>query len=192
MDGTRGSRIGLIYLASATARQLSSEVIQWRRRDDIACGNAAAKQRTERGLQALLLQALVATGADFGNIQLLEPDGLRIAAQYGFGRRFLAFFCCVKDGGSACGAALGEGRRVIVESVPSHPIFQRSAAAEILRDAEVEAVQSTPLFAAAGRLLGVLSTHYRRPRQFRASELDILDIAARRAAHWVEASLAAV
>lgn len=185
--------MGLVYLASATARQLSREVIQWRsRRDDVVAGKAAAKQRTELGLQALLLQAIVATRADFGNIQLLEPDGLRIAAHYGFGRRFLAFFRCVKDSGSACGAALGDGRRIIVESVPSHPIFQRSAAAEILRDAEVQAVQSTPIFAASGRPLGVLSTHYRRPRQFKASELDIVDIATRRAAQWVEASLAAV
>jgi GAF domain-containing protein len=54
----------------------------------------------------------------------------------------------------------------------------------------VQSVQSTPIVGRSGGVIGVLSTHYRQPRRFRAGELAALDAAAVRAARWTEASRA--
>jgi GAF domain-containing protein len=138
------------------------------------------------GLKALLLEAIVASGADCGNIQLLGPEGLRIAVHHGFDPGFLAFFACVKEPGCACGAAMRIGERIVVEEVCEHPIFRGTPAEAVMRDARVAAVQSTPLIGGSGALLGMLSTHHRKPRSFEARELERIDRVAGRAARWME------
>ena len=52
--------------------------------------------------------------------------------------------------------------------------------------AEARAVQSTPLVSRAGKVLGMFSTHYRRPRRPSERELQLLDLLARQAADLIE------
>ena len=130
--------------------------------DLISAPPAPPKQDEMAGVA--LDAALKAAGADMGNIQLVCPDGLRIVAQRGFDTPFLEYFACVVPQlPSSCGAAMKHGARVVVAEVASHPIFAKD-----------------------GTMLGMLNTHYDRPYEPGARELEVIDQVARRAAFWLE------
>lgn len=139
-------------------------------------------------LERILDAAISVTVADMGIIQLLDGDSdtLRIATQFGFAQVFLDFFARVRKGQWACGIALEKEERVIVEDITKSPIFAGTPALEILLEAGVCAVQSTPLFTHTGRLLGVFSIYYRVPRQPDEGDLRLLDLLAQQAADFIE------
>jgi hypothetical protein len=131
-------------------------------------------------LKRVVNRALQITGADMANLQLIDPvsGDLNIVAQNGFQRPFLDFFECVHENEAACGTACKRGGRVIVEDVTQSPIFYGTAALEVLLDAGVRAVQSTPLIACSGFTVGVLSTHWSSPYRPRDRDLFALDLLA--------------
>ena len=138
-------------------------------------------------LHDILDAAIEITGAQMGNIQLLEGDVLRITAQRGFDRPFLEFFASVHGEQAACGTALQRGERVIVDDVLNSPIFVGTPALEVMVAAGARAVQSTPLVSRSGRVLGMFSTHYQHaPQQPSERALRLLDILARQAADLIE------
>jgi GAF domain-containing protein len=102
-------------------------------------------------------------GADFGNIQLLDrvTGALEIVAQAGFGPEFLEYFATVDDEHSACGRAAHRGAQTVIEDVRTDPDFRPHRA--IAESSGFRAVQSTPLLDHTGTLVGMLSTHNRRP-----------------------------
>ena len=55
-----------------------------------------------------------------------------------------------------------------------------------LLDAGIRAAQSTPLFSRSGRLLGMISSHWRQPHTPTERDLRLLDILARQAADLIE------
>jgi GAF domain-containing protein len=119
-----------------------------------------------------------AADADFGNVQLFDPtsQALRIAAHSGFQDEFLSYFEHVTiEHTSVCGRAFEHKARVVVPSVGSDDFFGSDEVRCALLQAQVEAVQSTPLFAPSGAFLGMLSTHYRRPNPLSNGILDRLD-----------------
>ncbi len=66
------------------------------------------------------------TGAEKGNVQLFDEDSraLKIVVQRGFDAPFLDYFASVSvNDPSACGAALENADRVVVEDVASSAIF---------------------------------------------------------------------
>jgi len=137
-------------------------------------------------VDAALDAALGATGAAMGNVQLREPVGLHIVAQHGFRQPFLEFFACVNDTHCACGLAMARGRRIVVQDVAADPLFAGTRAGEVIRTAGALAVQSTPLLAGDGELIGVLSTHYPGAHEVTEREHDVLDHIARRTAFWLD------
>jgi GAF domain-containing protein len=116
--------------------------------------------------------ALSASGAERGNIQILDPatGSLRIAAQYGFGAEFIEYFAVVDDRGSACGRAVRERAQIVIADVSLDPGFE--AHRGIAAASGFRAVQSTPLVDSSGQMVGVVSTHY--PKPFRPSDRDLL------------------
>ena len=141
-------------------------------------------------LQPLLDEVLEATmtmlNADFGNVQLCDPEtgALKIVAQRGFQQEFLDYFDRVEEGTASCGAALQRGERVVVEDVETDPIFAPHRT--IVAAAGYRAVQSTPLFSRGGEPLGMISTHFRRPHRPSERELRLVDLYARQAAEMIE------
>jgi len=124
--------------------------------------------------------ALRITNADKANIQLLTSHGaLEIVAQSGFSQEFLDYFACVHEGESACGNALKNHERVIVEDVTESAVFHHTTALEVLLDANVRAVQSTPLIDSSGRILGVLSTHWSSPCRLSGQDFRQVELLAR-------------
>ncbi|MGB9939437.1 GAF domain-containing protein [Methanosarcina sp.] len=132
--------------------------------------------------------AIAISGADFGNIQLLDPKSsdLKIVAQRGFPQWWLDFWNKVSEGRGTCGTALERGERVIVEDVEQSPVFVGTQALEIQLKAGVRAVQSTPLLSRSGRLLGMFSTHYKTPHRPDDRALRLLDLLAHNAADIIE------
>jgi two-component system, chemotaxis family, CheB/CheR fusion protein len=136
----------------------------------------------------VLAAAIEATGADMGNIQMLDESSavLTIAAQHGFEAPFLEFFREVKsETDGTCGRALATHQQVIAEDIRTSPVFAGSPSLAAMQTAGVQAVQSTPLLARSGRLFGVLSTHFRAPHAFDESELRWLDLLTRHAAELI-------
>lgn len=118
--------------------------------------------------------ALDLAGADRGNVQILDPatGSLRIAAQHGFDAEFLRYFAVVDDGRSACGRAASQRAQTVIADVNVDASFAPHR--DIAAASAFRAVQSTPLIDRAGRVLGVVSTHYRYPYAPPARDLEIL------------------
>jgi hypothetical protein len=132
--------------------------------------------------------ALRVTNATKGNLQVFDSSSrdLHIVAQRGFGQPFLDFFASVHTGQAACGKAFETCARVMVEDVAESPIFHATPSLEVLLDARVRAVQSTPLVSSSGAILGMLSTHWTFPRRLRSGELARLDVLAWTVTRWLE------
>jgi PAS domain S-box-containing protein len=140
--------------------------------------------------QPLLEEVLDATialqKADFGNIQLFNPEtkALEIVAQRGFQQDFLEYFRNVRDTGAACGRAMELRERVIIEDVETDPAFAPHR--HIAAISGFRAVQSTPLFSRSGEFLGMLSTHFRRPHRPLPRDLGFTDLCAAHAAEIID------
>jgi PAS domain S-box-containing protein len=137
-----------------------------------------------REFRPLLEEVLDATialqHADFGNIQLYNPEtqALEIVAQRGL------HFRKVHDDYAACGRAMELRERVIVEDVETDSEFapHRHTAAS----AGFRAVQFTPLVSRSGEFLGMLSTHFKRPHRPSPRDLRFTDLYAGHAAEIIE------
>lgn len=69
-------------------------------------------------LYTVIQTAIKVAGADFGNIQLLGPDGnLRIVAHHGFPDWWIDYWNNEGRGHGACDAARAQGKPVVVEDV---------------------------------------------------------------------------
>jgi PAS domain S-box-containing protein len=184
----RDARLGMV-----------KDVTERRRAEDRIAADVAALTRMHTfsvraleaaGLQPLLQEAMdTAVGllnASKGTLQLLEGDTLRIAAQRGHKRAFLEFFATAESVVPVCGEATRRGERVLVEDVEQSPLFAGRASLAVLRAAGVRAVLSTPLVTRAGRLLGVLTTHWAAPHLPTEQELWQLDLLTRQVADLIQ------
>ncbi|HEY6339885.1 MAG TPA: PAS domain S-box protein [Bryobacteraceae bacterium] len=165
--------------------QLATDLAAMKRLQRISTRMMEAKN-VPRLLDEILAAGIEITGADMGNIQLLEDGVLKIAAQRGFEPPFLEFFNSVHGGDTACGMALELRERVIVEDVASSPIFAGTPGLAVMLGAGVLSVQATPLVTRDGQLLGVFSTHYRTLRRPADRDLRLLDVLARQTADLIE------
>ncbi len=154
----------------------------------------------ERGIEGLYDKlvdaATIIMRADYASMQMLYPERgsggeLRLLAFRGFNPQAAKFWEWVRaDSESTCGAALRTGKQVIVPDV-SHCDFM--AGTEDLAtyiQTGINAVQTTPLVSRSGRLLGMISTHWRNPHNPTESDLRRFDVLARLAADLVERLLA--
>ena len=124
--------------------------------------------------------------ADFGNVQLLKPEAntLEIIAQRGFDAGFLETFKTVSaEDSCACGRAIAARATVFVHDVEEDPEYAPFVAAA--RAAGYRAVQSTPMISSTDQLVGVLSTHFRRPHVPSPAEMHVVQLYARQAADIV-------
>lgn len=128
------------------------------------------------------------TGADMGNLHLLdEREGvLKNAVSRGFDPVSVAVIRSMNNVKPACGAALKRRERVIVRDVGKSSLFAGTAIRDVLLAAGVRSVQSTPLITREGRLVGVLSTHYRKPKRADKVDLHFVDLLAGQAADIIE------
>ena len=139
-------------------------------------------------LFAVVAKAIEMSGADMGNLQVLDhrTGSLHITAHRGFSKQFLEFFARVQHNQCACGTALSSGQRVIVDDVADDPIFRGTEAKEVILAEGIRAVQSVPLTTISGQLVGVLSTHFRIPRPSRQRLFQISEAFAQEVAELIQ------
>jgi len=144
-------------------------------------------RRLGDGLEEMLTATIGLLGAEMGNIQLLDEESglLRLAAHRGLPRGFIEFYREVGPGqDSACGRAWRSGERVVIEDVDTDARY--APFRELAGAAGYRAVQATPLLGRNGRVLGVLSTHWRQVHQPGEQALRRLDLYIRQAADFIE------
>ena len=116
-------------------------------------------------IQEFLESMVLASSADFGNVQLFDPANrvMRIVAHVGFQSEFLEYFATVAhENNREWSSAVEEGQRVVASDISKFP-FSSSQVAEVLLRAQVHSWQSTPLLCRKCGFMGVVSTHYTRP-----------------------------
>ncbi|MCC2962873.1 PAS domain-containing protein [Massilia sp. IC2-278] len=146
-------------------------------------------QRPEALYDAILDAALSLAQADAATIQLLDPGGgrLRLIAARNIHPQSAAFWHEVDTGhATACGRSVAERRRAVVEDTDTDPAMAGTADLEELRRSGIRAIQSTPLSARSGRLIGLISTHWRQPRRFSDDDFTLFDVLARQLADLIE------
>jgi PAS domain S-box-containing protein len=169
---------GSVFVGEVTGRRLPDGRLQVVVRDITEHERDEELQRRLHGLAMLSIQrgtladvlrgivetAIAVARADFGNIQLLDPTSshLRIVAHRGFPQWWIEYWQMVAEGRGSCGTALARGEHVVVEDVEQSEIFS-GIDLDMQRNAGVRAVQSVPLVARTGRVVGMLSTHYKAP-----------------------------
>jgi len=148
--------------------------------------------RVEALYEQILDTAVTILDADFASIQMLYPEcgttgELRLLGYRGFTEEAARFWEWVRpDSESTYGKALLTGQRVIVPDILDCEFMAGSADRETYLRTGIRAVQTTPLYSRSGTLLGMLSTHWRRPHEPTANELLSIDLLARQAADYID------
>ncbi len=127
--------------------------------------------------------------SDFASMQRLDAERgeLQLLSFRGFTPEAAKFWEWVRPAsGSTCGSALQTEKRVIVADVETCEFMAGTEDLHFYRQTKIRAVQSTPLVSRSGGLLGMISTHWRRPNVPGERELGLLDILARQAADIIE------
>jgi two-component sensor histidine kinase/CHASE1-domain containing sensor protein len=172
----------------ASEARIAADLLAMTRLNQLANHLMGEGGEIHKCLKDVVETAIAITGAAKGNVQLLDSDSnaLTIAAQSGFQGPFLKFFEHVGDDASACAEAMRSGKRVVVEDVTASPIFAGHPSQNVLLDAGVRAVISTPLTSSTGHLLGMVSTHFSKPHCPSERELSLVDLLARQTADYLE------
>lgn len=140
-----------------------------------------------RGLDEVLEEAMQADGAAFGKIRVATPDDstLEIQVQRGLSDAFVNEFRVVEIGDS-CPAATAARlkRRVAIPDVARQS--QNDPFVVAVREEGVRALQTTPIIAAQGRVVGTLSTLFTHAYHVSTASAIVLDHCARRAAALIE------
>ncbi|HEX6527709.1 MAG TPA: STAS domain-containing protein [Streptosporangiaceae bacterium] len=162
-----GAELIVRYPHRAVSRVLELTGNLWLVRADLTGGDRqpAPDAAVVSACAAAVTEAIRVSGADTGNVQLVDPatGALRIIAQQGFNREFLDFFEIVHDEESACGTALAAGAPIWVPDVARSPIFTGTPALDIMLNAGALAVASVPVRADDGHVTAMISVHYRKP-----------------------------
>jgi GAF domain-containing protein len=109
----------------------------------------------------LLQKGMDLSHTRLGNVQLMNWNAgcLEIKLQSGFDSAFLDFFARVRiEHGSACARALRCRQAIVIEDITADEEFK--CCREIVSQAGVRAVQSTPMISSSGAILGIVSTHF--------------------------------
>ncbi|MGH9730317.1 MAG: PAS domain S-box protein, partial [Candidatus Acidiferrales bacterium] len=137
--------------------------------------------------------AMAIMRSDMGSMQMLDGERgeLRLLAWMGFDPKSVASWEWVGENShTSCDAARRMGRRVVVTDLESPDSIASALDVDGYRRCGIRAMQSTPLVSRQGRMLGMISTHWRTPHQPSEHNLRLLDVLARQAADLIERSQA--
>ena len=146
--------------------------------------------------EQILDAAVAIMRSDFASIQMLYPERgpggeLRLLGHRGFNPQAAKFWEWVRPTSkSTYGIALRTCQRVIVPDVETSDLMAGTEDQAAYLQTGIRSVQTTPLFSRSGKLLGMISTHWRQPHQPSERDLRLLDVLGRLAADLIERSQA--
>ncbi len=133
--------------------------------------------------------------SEYASLQLLERDdadnemALRLLAHRGFHAESALHWQQVHvSTTTTCGVAFRIRKRFTIPDIEQWEGIKGTPDYEEYRRSGIRAVQTTPLLSRTGRLVGMLSTHWKDPYLPTDGELRAFDILARQAADFLEAS----
>jgi PAS domain S-box-containing protein len=171
-----------------TQRQLESELAAAKQLQQISI-RLIHTSDVETLYEKILDAAVAIMSSDFASMQMFYPErgAFRLLAYRGFTPTAAASWEWVRpETGTSCSAALATGCRSTVPDIELSNFIAGSKELELLRQAGIRAMQSTPLFSRTGGLLGMISTHWRRTHEPSERDLRLLDVLARQAADLIE------
>jgi PAS domain S-box-containing protein len=174
----REERLSAELAATRQLQAISTELVQ--------------EQNVDALYQKLVDAAAALMGSDYASMQMLHAERgtggeLRLLASRGFTPEATRFWGWVRvDSGCTCGEAMRSGKRAIAANVETCDFMAGTPDRTAYLEAGILAAQSTPLVSRSGRLLGMISTHWRRPHCPGESDLRHLDVLARQAADLIE------
>jgi signal transduction histidine kinase/ActR/RegA family two-component response regulator len=142
--------------------------------------------------QKILDAAVHIMRSDYASMQMYYPERgtkgeLRLLASHGFTAEAVKFWEWVRaDSHCSCGIALRTGQRCIVPDVKRCDLMTGTEDQRQLLRAGILAAQSTPLVSRNGKLVGMITTHWRMPHEPSERSIRLLDIVARQAADLIE------
>lgn len=173
---------------AALERRLAGEVAGAQTLQSIS--TRLISESTQESLLELVLDAaLELMGADSASLQMLEPDRetLTLIGWRNMHPDAVAYWRRVSLGSTtSCGHALRDHTRIVIPDVETCDFMAGTDDLRETRRCGVRSVQSTPLQARSGALLGMLSTHWRRPHVPTDHDFRLFDVLARQAADLIE------
>jgi PAS domain S-box-containing protein len=138
----------------------------------------------------ILNAAIAIMRSDMGSLQMLGSSGndLQLLTWSGFHPESAKYWKQITAGTTTSGGrALQEGERIIIPDVAKCDFVGKGRDDfDHFRRCGITAMQSTPLMSWDGRLVGVISTHWRKRHVPGERELRLLDVLARQAADVLE------
>ncbi len=178
------------------ALRRSEAQLQAELRDAVLLQGVSAELIHHENVEALYQKIVDAAStvmqSDFASMQMLYPERgnggeLLLLGSRGFPPEAVRFWTWVRtDSNCTCGIALRTGARFIEPDVANSAAMAGTPDQEALLRSGIRAAQSTPLFSRGGRLLGMITTHWRQPHQPGERDLRLLDVLARQAADLIE------
>ena len=193
-----------LAVALAIARQLGFAIQRQRSQAELAEELAATRCLQELSLEiaheadlAGLYEKLVDAAklimhSEFASMQEYHPNRgprgeLKLLAFRGFSPSAAKLWTWVNaDSKCTCGVAYRTLKRVFAHDVEKTDFLAGSKDLAGYLETGIRAVQSTPLLARNGQLVGMISTHWREPHESSERDLRLFDILARLAADLIE------
>ncbi|ALA59664.1 PAS domain-containing protein [Nitrospira moscoviensis] len=139
--------------------------------------------------ERILDAAVAVMGSEFASLQMSDPirGELRLLGSRGFTPEAARFWEWVRPvSRSTCGMAMRACERVVVPDVTDCDWMVGTDDLATYLQTGIRGVQTTPLCSRDGRLLGMISTHWRAPHRPPESDCRRLDVLARLAADIIE------
>lgn len=153
-------------------------------------------EKDEQALYAKILDAAVAImRSQFASMQTLDlergplggPGELHLLSARGYTQEALEQFEWVRpDMNTSCGISLRTGRRTLITNVETFEGLAGSPVQAAFLQTGIGSIQTTPLVSRAGKVLGMITTHWSNPHEPSLRDLRLMDILARQAADLLE------
>jgi PAS domain S-box-containing protein len=176
----------------ALTEQLQTELRVVRRLQEVSSLQIQIANRTPF-YEQIVEAATYIMQSDMASMQKFDPERgeLHLLVSKGFHPQSAKLWEIVHLGSNtSCSVALREGKRCIIADTEKSDLLAGTSDLEEFRRSGIRAMQSTPLASRSGRLLGMITTHWREPHVPQAHTLQQLDVLARQAADLFERSLA--
>lgn len=163
------------------------------RQGHLAEGSTLLQTTSERIAYEKFVDVAVALmRSDYASMQMLFPERgtggeLRLLAFRGFNPEAAKFWEWVAaDSKSTCGIALRDNQRVVAPDIATCDLMADSEDQRVYLQTGIRACQTTPLIARSGNVVGMISTHWRRPHLPSEDDFRRFDVLARQAADLIE------
>ena len=169
--------------------KLAAELAELRKLQQIST-SLISENNVNQLYRDILDAAITLTQSEMGSMQVLIPEKneLMLLVSKGFDPRSAEFWKQVKaHPGTTCGMALTLGKRVITPDIEQCDFIGEDDL-DPFRWSGIRSVQTTPLISRDGKVIGMISTHWKQVHQPSEHCLGLLDILARQAADLIERS----